>query len=88
MQHAHVRPGDGLQVLEAAVGPEAGLREKAIRLTGNRLFPDANLQATILSHAQASLHTLHTGKPAPATPTPLSISIPLLSQYRRDDGVA
>ena len=56
------------QVLEAAVCPEAGLREKAIRLTGNRLFPDANLQATILSHARASLHTLHKGVPVSSLP--------------------
>ena len=56
------------QVLEAAVCSEAGLREKAIRLTGNRLFPDTNLQATILSHARASLHTLHKGVPVSSLP--------------------
>ena len=53
-----------LQVLEAAVGPEAGLREKAIRLTGNRLWPDQRVQLAIASRAQASLDSLIQGQPA------------------------
>ena len=45
------------------MGPEAGLREKAIRLTGNRLWPDARLQPAIGARAQASLTLLSQGEP-------------------------